>query len=501
MEPEGTKRTLLYVSHLKKYFDVTTGFLKKAGYVKALDDVTFSLKEGETVGVVGETGCGKTTLGRTVLGLTEATDGDVYFNLEPELMNKLIDLEERFHQLSHKKERIPSEENELVEINKELVPLRNKYSLTRLKEREIRKYRKNMQPIFQDPFSSLDPRKLVKDIVSEPLKLLSDLKNDEIFEKVKKMINEIGLSDDHLFRFPHEFSGGQRQRIGIARAIGIEPKMLVLDEPTSALDVSVQAQILNMLKEIQENRKLSYLFISHHLNVIRLMSDRVIVMYLGRIAEFAETNALFTDMLHPYTKALLSAIPTIDPTKRKGRIILEGEIPSPSDPPKGCYFHPRCPEAMENCGWSPRDMSEPLNEALDPFSDPALSTLPAVSEIVEDEENNMLDITFSTAIADRGRARDLITDALDKASKKPNGVKFKAVKSLAFRTPDTLTIELIEPDVPRLREVRKDHFVSCLLYDSAYGEHKDRKKIKKLKEENMANATENYKNPDQARET
>ena len=501
MASENSKRTLLYVSHLKKYFDVTTGFLKKAGYVKALDDVTFSLKEGETVGVVGETGCGKTTLGRTVLALTEATDGDVYFNLDSELMNKLIDLEERFYELNHKREKLPTEENELAEISKELIPLRNKYSLTRLKEREIRKYRKNMQPIFQDPFSSLDPRKLVKDIVSEPLKLLTDLNNDEISEKVRKMINEIGLSDDHLFRFPHEFSGGQRQRIGIARAIGIEPKMLVLDEPTSALDVSVQAQILNMLKEIQENRKLSYLFISHHLNVIRLMSDRVIVMYLGRIAEFAETNTLFTDMLHPYTKALLSAIPSIDPTKRKGRIILEGEIPSPSDPPKGCYFHPRCPEAMKNCGWSPRDMSEPLSEALDPFSDPALSALPAISEIIEDENDNTLDIVFSTAITDQVRARELIVDALDKASKKANGIKFKAIKSVAFRTPDTLTIGMIEPDVPRLREVRKDHFVSCLIYDAGYNEHKGRKKIKKVTEENTANATENYENPDQARET
>jgi oligopeptide/dipeptide ABC transporter ATP-binding protein len=476
-----SKKVLLYVSHLKKYFPISSNLLKSGGSVRALDDVSFALREGETLGVVGETGCGKTTLGRTVLRLIDATAGDVYFNLPEDLMNKVIEKEgelDRLHEIEN-----PSAEEikEMETLEADLDEIRNENSLTRMSSRKMKDFRKFMQPIFQDPFSSLDPRKLVKDVIAEPMKLLTEMSSDEIFEKEKELIEEIGLSEDHLYRFPHEFSGGQRQRIGIARAIGIGPKLLVLDEPTSALDVSVQAQILNMLKEIQNELGLSYLFISHHLNVIRLMADRVAVMYLGRVAELTDTDRLFTEMLHPYTKALLSAIPSIDPGKRKGRIILEGEIPSPANPPKGCYFHPRCPEAMKNCGWSPRDIAGPIRSMLEPYRNPEAKDFPAITEIVTDEEANSLDIVLSAPVPNREPVLALFNELVEKEASSGAGIMFKSIESVKFlEDGTTIRVVQMEPDVPTLKEVRKGHFVSCLLYD---------KPIEETKEEVMENAS------------
>lgn len=471
---EDGQKTLLHVSHLKKYFAISSNLLRSKGRVKALDDVTFSIKEGETLGIVGETGCGKTTLGRTVLGLIEATDGDVYFDLPPETMDEIVTKEERFFKLTMKKSRSTEEERELGELASDLEKLREENSLTKIPSRKLNAYRKKMQPIFQDPFSSLDPRKLIKDVIAEPMKLLTDMSSDDIFEKEKQLIEEIGLSEDHLYRFPHEFSGGQRQRIGIARAIGIEPKLLVLDEPTSALDVSVQAQILNMLRKIQKDRGLSYLFISHHLNVIRLMADRVAVMYLGRVAELTDTDRLFTEMLHPYTKALLSAIPAIDPEKRKGRIILEGEIPSPADPPKGCYFHPRCPEAMKNCGWSPRDIAGPIRSMLEPYRNPEASDFPPISEIITDEEANVVDVVLATPVSDRDKIERLFSELSEKEASSGFGIMFKSIEEVkVLEEGITLRIKQMEPDIPTLKEVRKGHYVSCLLYDEPFDKTKE----------------------------
>ncbi len=463
----GDENVILYVSGLKKYFPIYGGLAGVKGYVKALDDVTFALKEGESLGVVGETGCGKTTLGRTILDLIEATEGNVYFNLPREIMRRVISLEEKATSLLEKGK--TEEDSEMKDVLKELNPLRKKHSIPRMGGRDLIKLRKYMQPVFQDPFSSLDPRKIVREIIGEPMKVLLKMKTNEILVKEKEIIEEIGLSEDHLYRFPHEFSGGQRQRIGIARAISIEPKLLVLDEPTSALDVSVQAQILNILRDLQSRRGLSYIFISHHLNVIRMMADRVAVMYLGKIVELSSTEELFTDMLHPYTKALLSAIPIPDPEAKISRIVLEGEIPSPSDPPKGCHFHPRCPVAMKNCGWSPRNLSGPLTSMLDPIRNQEAKTIVGVEEIEVDEDGNKLQIIFAESTPVNDRHLQTIRDLVEKESLQKNGVVFKAIKEISLNPEaNSVVIEMIQSDTPHLREVRKGHFVSCLLYDYNY---------------------------------
>ena len=462
---------VLFVHHLKKYFPIQTGLRRSKGFVKAVDDVSFTLRRGETLGIVGETGCGKTTLGRTILRLIDPTEGEVYFNLPKEVMDEVIQKETRRDKLSSIENPTDPEKQELKELTSELEKLREEHSLSSASRSKILKYRQQMQPVFQDPFSSLDPRMLVKDIIAEPMKLLTKANGEEIFKKSKEIVEEMGLSEDHLYRFPHEFSGGQRQRIGLARSIVIEPTLLVLDEPTSALDVSVQAQILNMLTETQRKRGLSFLFISHHLSVIRMVSDKVAVMYLGRIVELTNTNTLFTDMLHPYTKSLLSAIPVPDPETKRQKIILPGEIPNPANPPKGCHFHPRCPVAMKTCGWSPEDLAEPLRSTLDPYRNPEASKMPEISEIVVKEDDGILDLILQAPVQDRQMVTDLLWGLIKKEAAQKEGVKFEAIKSIEFLGDNnSIRITMGEYDTPSLKEVRSGHFVSCLLYDEPLAE-------------------------------
>ncbi len=299
-ENRGAMKAKMRVRDLKKYYPIKGGILnRKIDEVQAVDGVSFDIQEGETLGLVGESGCGKSTLGFTLMRMHEATAGSMQFDGT---------------------------------------------ELTGLSSRELRPIRKDMQLIFQDPASSLDPRMTVQEIIDEPMSALTDWSKERRRERIAELVDEVGLNLDHLNRAPHEFSGGQQQRIAIARALSVNPTFLVCDEPTSALDVSVQADILNLMMDMQEEYNLTYLFISHDLSVVRHISDRVAVMYLGEIVELAETEALFDDPKHPYTRALLSAIPEVSAGGLKDRIILEGDVPSPQNPPSGCRFHTRCPE-------------------------------------------------------------------------------------------------------------------------------------------------------------
>ncbi len=295
---------LIEVRSLVKYFKSGGGFLKKAEIVRAVDDVSFFIREGETLGLVGESGCGKSTCGRTILRLWEPTSGECYFEGE------------------------------------------NVFALS---GKKMNSMRQKMQFIYQDPFSSLDPRMTVGDTIGEPLSVHNVMKGEEKENRVLELIEKVGLDPEHVNRYPHEFSGGQRQRIGVARALALNPKFIVADEPVSALDVSIQAQIINLMMDLQKDLHLTYLLIAHDLSVVKHISDRVAVMYVGKIVELAEKKELFSNPLHPYTEALLSAVPVPDPSVRKKPILLEGDVPSPINPPSGCRFHPRCTYTKEIC--------------------------------------------------------------------------------------------------------------------------------------------------------
>jgi oligopeptide transport system ATP-binding protein len=300
-------KALLKLEDVKKYFPITRGvFQRKVGDVKAVDGISFNIYHGETLGLVGESGCGKSTTGRTILQLYRPTAGHIYLDGT---------------------------------------------DLANIKGGELRQMRRRMQMIFQDPYASLNPRMTVASIVGEPMDIFGTARRNEKKERVEELLNLVGLNPYFASRYPHEFSGGQRQRIGIARALALEPDFIVCDEPIAALDVSIQAQVVNLLEELQARLGLTYLFIAHDLSMVRHISDRVAVMYLGKLAELTDRDSLYTEPLHPYTQALLSAVPIPDPVKemQRQRIILEGDVPSPSNPPVGCNFNSRCPVAIDTC--------------------------------------------------------------------------------------------------------------------------------------------------------
>ncbi len=308
------EETIVNATNLKKYFPIKQGlFSSTKEQLKAVDNIDIEIRKGETFGLVGESGCGKTTLGRVLIHLLPPTGGTLVF------MGS---------------------------------------NLTEISKTELRKLRPHMQIVFQDPSSSLNPRMTVKAIIGEPLKINKRFKGEALNAKVLELLKTVGLDEQHMYRYPHEFSGGQKQRIGVARALALNPDFIVLDEPTSSLDVSVQAQILNLFKDLQEKFQLTYMFITHDLSVIKYISDRVAVMYAGKIVEYAPTKDLFWEQLHPYTKALLSAIPIPDPRMKKKHIHLKGEVPSLISPPSGCRFHPRCPSAMPKCSESEPPLKE-----------------------------------------------------------------------------------------------------------------------------------------------
>lgn len=323
---------LLETRNLKKYFPVRGGVLqRKIDEVRAVDGVDMKIERGECFGLVGESGCGKSTLGRTLVRLLDPTDGHIFYEVPEDIKNEIIEIAE-------------SENPE----KEKLRALEKEYCLSEFEGKNLKKMRKKIQIVFQDPTTSLNPRMLVKDIVGEPLEVHDLIENKR--ERVLEILRDVGLGEEHLYRYPHEFSGGQRQRIAIARALAVEPDLLVLDEPTSALDVSVQAQIINMLQILQKEHNLTYLFITHDLSVAEYICNRIAVMYLGRIVEQAPTEKLFESPKHPYTGGLLSSAPIPDPKKKREiRVEMTGEVPSPRNPPPACRFHPRCPYATDIC--------------------------------------------------------------------------------------------------------------------------------------------------------
>lgn len=303
------QKTLLEVKNLKKHFPIQKGFFKKVvGHVKAVDGVDFFIREGETLGLVGESGCGKTTTGRLILRAIEPTSGDVLYHKDGTVLN-----------------------------------------IATASKAELKNIRRDMQIIFQDPFSSLNPRMTVMDIVGEPLAIHNVAKGTELKTQVRELLEAVGLRAQHMNRYPYAFSGGQRQRIGIARALALRPRLIIADEPVSALDVSIQAQVINLLEDLQKEFGLTYLFIAHDLSVVEHISDRIAVMYLGNMVELAPAEELYANPLHPYTEALMSAVPRTDPDYTPNRILLPGDVPDPSNPPPGCKFHPRCRYAKDIC--------------------------------------------------------------------------------------------------------------------------------------------------------
>jgi oligopeptide/dipeptide ABC transporter ATP-binding protein len=313
---------LLSVENLKKYFPVQKGIFRKViGHVKAVDDVNLFIREGETLGLVGESGCGKTTTGRCIPRLLEPTSGRICYRKEGEVVD-----------------------------------------IARLEKEELKEIRREIQIVFQDPVSSLDPRMMIKDIIAEPLLANRIGSKDERLDRVKKLLDTVNISTEYMNRYPHEFSGGQRQRIGIARSLVLSPRLVICDEPVSALDVSIQAQVINLLSDLQDELKLTYLFIAHDLSVVEHISDRVAVMYLGKVVELGPTERLYQQPRHPYTEALLKSIPMADPLAKQKKTPLEGDVPDPSHPPEGCYFHTRCPYVKALCSEKTPSLMEARSE-------------------------------------------------------------------------------------------------------------------------------------------
>ena len=428
---------LVRVRDLRRLFPIRQGALQRVvGHVRAVDGVSFDVRRGDTVGIVGESGCGKSTLGRCISGLMLPTSGGVYFDVPEEdgrRLDALLDVPET--------ERTPEQRGEIERLER-------RYRVDRLRGQAWRAFRRNCQVVFQDAFSSLNPRHLVKDIVGRPLRVYREAFGADLIERVVELLENVGLGRHHLYRYPHEFSGGQRQRISIARALALNPALMVLDEPTSALDVSVQAQILNLLNDLQAEHGLTYLFISHDLGVVRHMSDRVVVMYLGEIVEESSRRAIFDEPLHPYTQALLAASPDVGGDGPARQWVLEGPVPDPARPPQGCRFHTRCPVVTPFCGFEVDDIViglEGRGAGLENLRDVRRHS-PFHAELSFDDE---------------GAAAQLV-EALRRP--RSNGIPRESVE--VTRAGSTVGVRFLEVEPVALEAVRPDHVTSCILHTS-----------------------------------
>ena len=430
---------------LKRYYPVTAGALKRhVGDVKAVDGVQFEIRRGMTQGLVGESGCGKSTMARMLVRLDEPTAGHIYYNLTQALADEIGELEAL------------DDDERSREETRRLKELRQQHEINTMTGRRAKSFRQNAQFVFQNPTSSLNPRMLIRDTVGRPLKINTDLSQREREERIVTLLEEVGLGQDFLYRYPHMLSGGQKQRVAIARAIALNPDFVVLDEPTSALDVSVQAQILNLLEDLQERFDLTYLFITHDLSAIRHAADDVAVMYLGHITERASCDDLFGDPKHPYTEALLSSSPAVS---AKQRIRLEGDVPDAEDPPTGCPFHTRCHRAEAFCGWSGRDLHSLLrmnadrDERIDAFYGAIKSTRFEGYDARLEFDGSVDAEEFAAMVrGDRDRLRQYnehLVDAVTDVAVKGNGV------DVTFR----------DVPVPSMTEDAPEHHVACFLYD------------------------------------
>jgi oligopeptide/dipeptide ABC transporter ATP-binding protein len=423
------------VRNLHKHFPIREGALQRvAGQIRAVDGVSFDVRRGETVGLVGESGCGKTTLGRCVSGLTEPTIGGVYFDMtaaELARLNAIYGVPEEV--------RTPEMTTDLGQIDRA-------HRIDRLGKSEWLRYRRNCQVVFQDAFASLNPRQLVREIVGRPLKVHKEASGSELTERVVELLERVGMGRQHLYRYPHQFSGGQRQRLSIARALALDPELIVLDEPTSALDVSVQAQILNLLNELQQELDLTYLFITHDLSVVRHMADRIVVMYLGKVSEAGSTDDIFDGAHHPYTHALLRASPDVDDDPSTALVTLEGSVPDPARPPQGCRFHTRCPVATPVCGWEVDDVVRWLEDVPGMFN--------SLTDVIRQDE-----FTAQLVFSDESSAVALAT-AL-RSEKMPAAAR----EALLDVSTETTTVHVAFQPVPEVELTVRGpgHVAACVL--------------------------------------